>query len=168
MFVLQIIKKTLLPFEKSKFYGPSLPPEMQLENVREEIKVNVNSIYLICDHVFKFFSWCLILTIAAFTWRSTKFGLFLIILILMLFLLLSYIVIVSLFITYYVAKKAHKRKFSPRAIFVVAVLIGGGTMYIVPKTFFAGIQRLLRAQSCITYHKDSKNIPPECQKFVRM
>lgn len=165
---MRILEEVGLRRHRSSLYGPTLPIRMRFLNGREELEEITKKVNNACDKIFKFFSWCLALAVAVTLWKSTHFGLFIIISFVMMAGLFAYTFIVAIHPAVYVADKASKIGANDKVVFAIFMILVIALTSIVPQVFVAGLGKLVRAQSCSMYHKNSPDIPSECRKFVRL
>lgn len=168
-----ISEKTLNFFEKilginrKPVYGPPPSMEMRVDLMREDAKEFNQSVYNFCDKLFKFFGWCIAIGILRIFWESTRFGLFPIMGAIMFLALFAYVISNSVQISFYFAKKISKKSVNPLVIFMTLVIPAVVTVFVVQGVFFAGMKRLILAQICSVYQKNSPDLPDNCRKYVR-
>lgn len=81
---------------------------------------------------------------------------------------MTYIVIISFYSAYYIARKLGKLGANSVVVFVTVMLVLCICAGALPRVFVVSLGKIVRAQACSMYHKNSLNIPPECRKFVRL
>jgi len=161
------INSVISKIYKKSVYGPPPTMEMRANLNMEEVKIFHQNIYNFCDKLFKFFGWCIAVGISIVLWKSTNFGLFIITSIILLFALLTYVISCCIFAFSYIIAKLSEKTTSKITILSTAFLLFVVVGVLVSGAFFAGMNRLVRAQDCSMYNKESVSIPERCRKFVR-
>ena len=152
--------------KKNLHYVPHPSPEMQMKRLQKDIESASGLVFNFSDKLFKFFGWCVAVAITFSFWNSTKFGLFLILSVVMFLTLVAYVTMVSFHATSYIANRLRKERINSSILFVAIVIPALISSVIVPRVFMVGLTRLVHSQSCLSYHKDSSNIPQRCRKYV--
>lgn len=167
-YAMKVLSKIGLHRNKNSMYGPTLPMEMRFVNGKKEVEDFIKKIYGVCDGIFKFFSWCVGIAVVVVLWRNTHFGVFIVVIIVMITTLLAYTIAVSIYPAIYIAERLSKLGVNSKIVFTVLMALIIVSSLVVPRVFSAGLGRMVRAQSCSMYHKDSPNIPSECRKYVKL
>lgn len=161
------ISYVTLKTHKDSMYGPPPPMEIRVRLIAKEGEDFNKIAYNFCDKLFKFFGWCIAISISIILWESTKFGLFVAIAITMFFALFAYVISNSLYFVLYISAKLSRRIVRPSLILAILIIPSVAVATLVPRVFLAGMNRLIRAQTCSIFHKEAINIPEKCRKFVR-
>lgn len=162
-----LISYVISKARKSSMHGPPPPIEIRARLIVEEGEDFNQSVYKFCDKLFKFFGWCIAVSISIILWESTKFGLFIATTSVMFLALFAYVISNSFCLVLYIFAKLSRSIVNPAVILLTLLIPSIAVATVIPKVFLAGMNRLIRAQTCSIFHKESTNIPERCRKFVR-